>query len=96
MTCFAIDDAVNGLFHINWVSVANSFKIPAVANIIQCAINWEGKTYYGSIPFSTAWVKNENYRLSLKNGTGFHYALYTSDGMSPQYDVEHPFEFICE
>jgi len=32
----------------------------------------------------------------LKDYTGFRYAIYTSDGMTPQYDSSHPFEFICE
>jgi len=44
----------------------------------------------------TAWVDNENYRVSLKDYTGFRYVTYSSDGVNPQYDSSHPFEFICK
>lgn len=66
-----------------------------LANIIKCSLVWEGKTYYTTIPITTAEVKNEDYRVSLKDYTGFRYVIYTSDGMSPQYDSSYPFEFIC-
>lgn len=77
------------------------------ANIIKCSITYggQGKTYYGTIPIITAWVKQEKnekneykekYRIGLRNFTGFRHVLYTSDGINPQYDNSHPFEFYCE
>lgn len=72
------------------------------ANIIKCSITIEGKMYYGTIPIMTAWVANNpsypnqrKYNISLKDNTGFRYVTYTSDGINPQYDTTHPFEFIC-
>lgn len=67
-----------------------------LANIVKCSITWQGKLYYGTIPITTAWTISDNYRVSLKDYTGFRYAIYTSDGMLPQYDNSHPFEFICK
>ena len=67
-----------------------------LANIIKCSITWEGKLYYGTIPIITAWTVDDSYRVGLKDFTGFRYVIYTSDGMSPQYDNSHPFEFICQ
>lgn len=47
--------------------------IKPAASIVQCAITWQGKTYYGSIPITTAWVTNDNYRVALKDYTGWRY-----------------------
>ena len=68
------------------------------ANIIKCSITYggQGKTYYGTLPVTTAQVLNGNYRIGLRNFTGFRHVLYTSDGINPQYDNSHPFEFYCE
>ena len=48
------------------------------------------------MPIITAWVYNNNFRVSLKEYTGFRYVLYTSDGVLPSYDNTHPFEFVCK
>lgn len=66
------------------------------ANIIKCSITWQGKTYYGTIPITTAQTVNENYRVGLKDYTGFRYVIYSSDGVLPQYDNSYPFEFTCQ
>ena len=66
------------------------------ANIIKCTIIWQDKEYYGTIPIITAWTANSNYRVNLADYSGFKYVVYTNDGMSPQYDSSHPFEFICK
>lgn len=71
-------------------------NIPSFTNIIKCTIKWENKSYYGTIPITIAYVYNGNYRISLKDYTGFRYVIYTSDGVLPKYDNSHPFEFICE
>ena len=75
----------------------NILKITG-ANIIKCSITYggQGKTYYGTLPVTTAQVLNQNYRIGLRNFTGFRHVLYTSDGINPQYDNSHPFEFYCE
>ena len=75
----------------------NILKITG-ANIIKCSITYggQGKTYYGTLPVTTAQVLNQNYRIGLRDFTGFRHVLYTSDGINPQYDNSHPFEFYCE
>ena len=83
-----------GLIQYNVNNQTNLFN-PS-ANIIKCSITWQGKTYYGTIPITIAQTVNENYRVSLKDYTGFRYVIYSSDGVLPQYDNSYPFEFICQ
>lgn len=66
-----------------------------LANIIRCSITWQGKLYYATIPIITAWTASDNYRVSLRDYSGFRYAIYTTDGINPQYDSSHPFDFVC-
>ena len=92
---FGVSTATSGYFYYEGDQLEQNFLTP-YANVVKCTITWQDKFYYGTIPITTAWVKNQNYRVSLKNYTGFRYVIYTSDGMTPQYDNSHPFEFICE
>lgn len=93
-SAFNITDATNGRIAYSGDHLASAIETP-LANIIKCSITWEGKLYYGTIPITTAWTSSANYRVNLKDYTGFRYAIYTSDGMTPQYDSSHPFEFTC-
>ena len=93
-SAFNITDATNGRIAYSGDHLASAIETP-LANIIKCSITWEGKLYYGTIPITTAWTSSDNYRVNLKDYTGFRYAIYTSDGMTPQYDSAHPFEFTC-
>ena len=61
------------------------------ANIIKCSITYDGVNYYATMPIITGKA-NSGYSIKLKDYTGFRYALYTSDGRSPQYDNSQPFE----
>lgn len=104
----SVDDATD--FSINaetgaitYVDELQNNSSATKANIIKCSItyeqtnpvgNREKKTYYGLLPVITAYVTNNNYRLTLKDNTGFTSVMYSSDGMSPQYDNAHPFELI--
>ena len=105
-SAFKIEDEDASSGYIKYMG--NNFDKP-LANIIKCSIVWQGKTYYGTMPIITAWVNNKikkvnsrneeyyaSFKLSLKDFTGFRYVMYTSDGMTPQYDNSHPFEFICQ
>ena len=92
---FIVADGNNGLFRYNANPEAQHYSVP-YANIIKCGITWQGKTYYGTIPIITAWVDNANIRVSLKDYTGWRYAIYTSDGVLPQYDNANPFEFLIK
>lgn len=92
---FEVSEATRGFIRYKGTHLVDNYTSPR-ANIIKCSITWDGKLYYGTIPIVTAWVSNNKYRVSLKDYTGFRYVIYTSDGMTPQYDNSHPFEFICE
>lgn len=94
-SAFEIVNTNNGQIRYTGDHLDSNLNTP-LANIIKCSIDWEGKTYYGTVPIVTAWTSNENYRVKLKDYTGFRYVMYTSDGISPQYDDANPFEFICE
>lgn len=88
-----IEDPTTGNIQYTGDHLQSALETP-LANIIKCSITWENKLYYATIPVITAWTYNENYRVNLKDYTGFRYVVYSSDGMSPQYDNSHPFEFI--
>ena len=105
-SAFKIENEDAGRGYIKYMG--NNFDKP-LANIIKCSVVWQGKTYYGTMPIITAWVNNEVkkknshdeeyyalFKIGLKDFTGFRYVMYTSDGMTPQYDNSHPFEFICQ
>lgn len=54
------------------------------------------KNYYGTLPIPSVYKKNSKYGISLKEGTGFKYVVYSSDGQFPQYDSTFPFEIIVK
>lgn len=94
-SAFRVTNASNGNIQYLGDHLANALSTP-LANTIKCSITYEGKTYYGTIPVTTAWTYNSNFRVSLADYTGFRYVIYAPDGTSPQYDNSHPFEFICQ
>ena len=94
-SAFNVTNAGSGYIAYSGDHLASAIETP-LANIVKCSITWQGKLYYGTIPIATAWTSSANYRVNLKDYTGFRYAIYTSDGMTPQYDSSHPFEFICK
>lgn len=65
-------------------------------NIIKCTIQHEGKSYYGTLPIVTIQINDDNYKINLKENSGFYYVLYTTDGVNPQYNKNSPFEIICQ
>ena len=91
-TSFEVTDASTGSIKY----LADKINSTSIANIIKCSITWEGKLYYATMPVITAWTTSQDYRVQLKDYTGFRYVTYSSDGMFPQYDNLHPFEFICK
>lgn len=72
----------------------NGYRYDHPANIVRATVVYDGVTYYATLPVYTVKVSNNDYRLNLKDGTGFRYATYTSDGQAPKYDNVNPFELI--
>ena len=63
--------------------------------IIKVAVSMGGKTIYATLPIIYCKQKDE-YRISLKQNTGYQYVYYAEDGTNPQYDNKYPFTFIIE
>ena len=94
---FSIENDVEKgqIWKINSIPFNENDKInTAYSNIIKCTLTIQGKNYYGTIPIITAWVSNKEYKIKLKDNTGFKYVIYSSDGTNPQYDNSQPFEFL--
>ncbi len=94
------DDSAFQVIHTNAGDIrytgdhlASALNTP-LANIVKCSITYEGKIYYGTIPIITAWTISADYKVNLKDYTGYRHVIYSSDGISPQYNNSHPFEFI--
>lgn len=91
-------DENNGI--INYTGNAYNNNI-AAANIIKCTIYYGNAvsakmsnrySIYATLPIIIARVNDPNYRIILKENTGFKYVEYTSDGTTPKYDTSKPFE----
>lgn len=97
ISLFTIEDALTGDISFSMKNSLNNFVdiTTALADIIKCSIRWEGKDYYATMPIVVAQVENNNYRIGLKDYSGFRYVTYTADGINPQYSNVNSFEFIC-
>ena len=60
------------------------------ANIVKCQVVYKDLEYYATLPLITA-VTTDGSEIKLKKNTGFRYAVYTTDGIRPQYDDREPF-----
>lgn len=82
----SINISENGIFSFS------GYSGEEIVNIIQAEINYDGVVYYATLPLITARVSNLQTKVELKYGSGFRYAIYSSDGRSPKYDNTSPFE----
>lgn len=68
----------------------------AGANIIKCTVYYnkdnDKQTLTVNLPVIISYVTNPQYRIYLKDYSGFSYVQYTSDGALPKYDNTNPFE----
>lgn len=62
-----------------------------VANIIKATVKYDGVTYYATMPIVVVEIHNGNYKVNLKDYTGFRYVIYNADGRKPKYDNATPF-----
>ena len=69
--------------------------IESPADIVKCTVTIEGKKYYATIPVIVVDIQDSIYSIQLKPLSGFRYAVYSNDGMKPQY-ANLPFEIICQ
>lgn len=66
------------------------------ANIIQARVSCDGAFFSATLPIITAEIPSGDYRIKLKDGSGFTSVIYSADGMFPQYNKNIPFEIIIE
>lgn len=72
----------------------SGYRNDSPAHIIKAEIEYDGVVYYATIPLITVKIRNNNYRVNLKEGSGFVTAVYSSDGKRPRYDNTNPFELV--
>lgn len=72
----------------------NGFREDTPAHIIKVEVKYDEVVYYATIPMISVKMKNDSYRIKLKDGTGFINAIYSSDGKRPRYDNTNPFEIL--
>ena len=70
----------------------SGYRNDSPAHIVKAELEYDGVIYYATLPLITVKVYNDNYRVNLKEGTGFVNAIYSSDGKRPRYDNSYPFE----
>ena len=70
------------------------YRNDSPAHIIKVELKYDGIVYYATIPLITVKIYDNNYRVNLKEGTGFTYAIYSSDGKRPRYDNTNFFELM--
>lgn len=63
------------------------------SNIVQVTIIYGSKRYYATLPIITADQSGNNYKIYLKENTGFDEVLYMDDGTYPSY-TNRPFSFV--
>ena len=81
----------NGINPPNWNAVQN-YKNNAT-DIVKAIVEYDGMRIVATSPiiYSADW-HNENYKVSLKEGTGYTHVVYSEDGLTPNYDSHTPFE----
>lgn len=70
-------------------------KNTSPANIIKAIITYNSIKYYATFPLITASTTS-NYKVNLKEHSGFDFAIYSADGRHPEYDNNNPFELIVK
>lgn len=79
-----VTEAVTGKEPLAWGRLG-------VANIIKATVKYDGITYYATMPIIVAEIYDYNYKVNLKDYTGFRYVIYNADGRKPKYDNATPF-----
>lgn len=92
-TSFLNINKYNGIVNpsMDWINYSIQNKFPC--SIIRAKISYNDKIYYAEYPIVLIEAPN-NIFVKLVPYSGFKYAVYTSDGRTPDYDDTLPFEII--
>lgn len=74
--------------------IFNGFRDDNPVNIIKCTLRYEQAEYTATIPIISVKLTDDNYRVNLKDYTGFRFAIYANDGRRPTYDKTNPFTLV--
>ena len=75
----------------NWTS-AQSY-IETATDIAKAIVEYDGARLVATMPIIySVDLDTFNYKVSLKEGTGFTHVIYSEDGLTPNYDSHTPFE----
>ena len=85
----------NGTNPPSWTA-ASTYNSTAT-DIVKAVVEYDGMRIVATAPiiYSANW-NNTNYKVSLKEGTGFTHVVYSQDGLTPNYDSHTPFEISVQ
>lgn len=75
-------------------SAARTYDTKAI-DIVKAIVDYDGMRIVATAPviYSQNWI-NSDYKVSLKENTGFTHVVYSEDGLTPDYDSHTPFELV--
>ena len=85
-----VSDVSNGYFAYNGDKTGSTTN--SLSNIVKCTVEYDGMSYYATLPVIIVENNTGTYNISLKENTGFQTVLYTTDGQKPSYTDEVSFE----
>lgn len=66
-------------------------------NILRASYGKDSEPkYYAELPINYINIRRGDYRIKVRQKTGFIYVVYDNDGTHPQYDNSKPFEIVLE
>lgn len=79
-----------------WYITSDAYRSDAV-DVVKAEVTYKGVTIVATQPIIFAKTYNSaNYRVSLKEKTGYTHVTYSEDGLTPDYDSKSPFEMIVQ
>lgn len=75
-------------------SAARTYDTNAI-DIVKAIVDYDDMRIVATAPviYSQNWI-NSDYKVSLKENTGFTHVVYSEDGLTPDYDSHTPFELV--
>lgn len=86
---FSVTENGNFDYSYNYPVTSND-----VASIVQVILTYDNVVYYATLPIISTIIFDNNYRLALRDYSGFSHVTYSSDGQTPRYDNTEPFEIV--
>lgn len=90
----AIAISADGNVTIDKEILSTITKDSNINNIIKVTLTYEGMNYYATLPIKLIYspMNEINYKIEVKNNSGFNFVVYNENGKNPQYDNSIPFE----